>query len=334
MNTLGNLFRLTLSGESHGLGILLTLEGLPPGIALDSVDFATPLARRRAAEKGTTPRKETDPLQFLTGVYKGCTTGAPLSIFVTNNDTHPQDYEQFMDIPRPGHADFVVRSKYFSHSDPRGGGMFSGRLTVALVLAGTLARTLLLKKGISIEAKVDTIGGRKDWEAILQDAIRDGDSLGGTVVCNIEGVHIGLGEPFFYSLESLLSHALFSIPGVRALEFGNGFEGCAMRGSEFNDPLVATDGTTRTNHCGGIVGGLSNGNPIQFTVGFRPAASIAKPQSAFNLRTQTEETLSVKGRHDPCFVLRCPVIVESVAAMVLYDLELMYGSQRLAFECT
>ena len=322
MNTFGHFFRLTLSGESHGKGILLTVDGMPSGLEIDSIDFATQLLRRRKADIGTTPRQEPDRFDFLTGVYRGYSTGAPLSIFIPNEDARSADYEPFLDTPRPGHADFVSQVKYFSHADPRGGGIFSGRLTVALVIAGTIARTLLARSEVTICAEIDEVGGKKEWYSLLQEAIREGDSLGGTIVCTVAGATIGLGEPFFNSLESLLSHALFSIPGVRAVEFGNGFAGCSMRGSEFNDPLIDANGTTRTNHCGGIVGGLSNGNPISFKVGFRPAASIAKTQQAFNLKTQKEQMLHIAGRHDACFVLRCPVIVESVTAIVLYDLAL------------
>ena len=327
MNSFGNLFRVTLSGESHGRGILAILEGIPAGLSLDSIDFATPLARRRRASIGTTSRQEVDAFEFLSGLYNGFTTGAPLSIFVPNVDTRSSDYHSFVDVPRPGHADFVAQCKSFSYSDPRGGGIHSGRLTVALVLAGTIARELLMRMQVSIEAVVEEVGGTSSWDAILQEAIKDGDSLGGVVSCTVRGVGIGYGSPFFDSLESLLSHALFSIPGVRAVAFGNGFLGCAMRGSEFNDALVACDGSTRTNHSGGVVGGVSNGNPIFFRVGFRPAASIAKQQHAYNVKECSEQVLAISGRHDSCFVLRCPVIVESVAALVLYDLVLCRKSE-------
>lgn len=330
MNTFGHFFRLTLSGESHGKGILLTIDGMPSGLEIDSIDFATQLLRRRTADIGTTQRHEPDRFDVLTGVYNGLSTGAPLSIFIPNEDTRSADYEQFLDTPRPGHADFVSQVKYLSHADPRGGGIFSGRLTVALVVAGAIARTLLSRMEVSITANVEEVGGKTDWQSLLQEVLSDGDSLGGTIRCTVQGVSIGLGEPFFNSLESQLSHAIFSIPGVRAIEFGNGFAGCAMRGSEFNDPLIDANGTTRTNHCGGIVGGLSNGNPISFKVGFRPAASIAKTQKAFNLKTQKEQMLHIEGRHDACFVLRCPVIVESVTAIVLYDLALTHMCETTA----
>lgn len=327
MNTFGHFFRLTLSGESHGKGILLTLDGVPAGLEIDSIDFATQLLRRRKADTGTTPRQESDHFDFLTGVYRGYSTGAPLSIFIPNEDARSADYEPFLDTPRPGHADFVSQVKYFSHADSRGGGIFSGRLTVALVIAGTIARTLLARNEVIICAEIDEVGGKKEWYSLLQEAIREGDSLGGTIVCTVTGATIGLGEPFFNSLESLLSHALFSIPGVRAVEFGNGFAGCSMRGSAFNDRLATPDGSTCTNHCGGIVGGLSNGNPIYFRVGFRPTASIAQAQETLDLKTGETRKLQIQGRHDACFVLRCPVIVESVAALVLYDLLLARMSE-------
>ena len=325
MNSFGTLFRITLCGESHGAGILVSIEGLPAGLRFEKIILEKALIRRKATLRGTTARHEPDIFQVLSGVYEGHCTGAPLCLFIPNTDVQSASYAPFSDTPRPGHVDMVAEQKYFGYADMRGSGIFSGRLTVGLVLAGSLAATCLSSHGIQTHAEVTEIGGyAAPFDAVIEDAIAAGDSLGGIISCRIDGVAAGLGSPFFDSVESLLSHGLFSIPGVRGVSFGNGWAGARMRGSTFNDAFEKESekftGRTRTNHSGGIVGGLTNGNPIEFEVAFRPPASIAQPQQTIRKSTGEEVTLQIGGRHDVCFVQRCPVIVESIANIVLYDL--------------
>lgn len=328
MNSFGKVFRITLSGASHGVGVLVTIEGLPAGLQLSSVDFVGALQRRRGGSEGTTQRVEEDELEILSGEYLGCCTGAPLSILIRNREQESRDYEKFRRVPRPGHVDFVVQEKYFGCADLRGGGQFSGRMTVGLVIAGVLARHCLTKLGVRTDAIVESVGGEYEWVKTLQAVLEAGDSLGGVVYSKTTGLAIGLGEPFFDSLESVLSHGLFSIPGVRSIAFGEGMQGCAMRGSVFNDRLVDRSGTTSTNHSAGVVGGLSNGNALEIRVGFRPAASVSREQLAFDLENNAEVSLQIGGRHDSCFVLRCPVIVESMVDIVLLDMLLLRSGER------
>lgn len=327
MNSFGILFRVALCGESHGAGILVSVEGLPAGLDFEKIDWEKTLRRRKAAARGTTARHEPDIFQVLSGVYQGHCTGAPLCLFVPNTDVQSASYATFSETPRPGHVDVVAAEKYFGYADMRGSGVFSGRLTVGLVLAGTLAATCLTELGIHCDAQVTEIGGHAaPFDAVIEEAITAGDSLGGVVSCRVDGVPAGWGAPFFDSVESLLAHGLFAIPGVRGVSFGNGWAGARMRGSEFNDAFQNNDssftGKTRTNHSGGIVGGITNGNPIEFEVAFRPPASIAQPQQSIRKSTGEEVSLTIGGRHDVCFVRRCPVIVESIANIVLYDLYL------------
>lgn len=320
MNTFGRNFRVTLFGESHGPAIGVVIDGLAAGIALCEADFEADLARRRAGAMGTTQRTEEDKPEFLSGLYRGYTTGAPLTIIFRNRNARPEDYTNHT-IPRPGHADWVAAQKYEGYNDPRGGGHFSGRLTLALVAAGVVAKKMV--GNIKIEARISQLGGSNDaseWDAIIQQASSEGDSVGGIVECRAEGVSVGVGEPFFDSLESYISHLLFTIPGVRGVEFGDGFGTAAMRGSEHNDPIVAPDGTTAKNGAGGINGGLSNGNPIVVRVAFKPTSSIARPQQTLNPTTGEIATLSTVGRHDVCIALRGAVVVEAAVAIALADL--------------
>ncbi|MBO5805366.1 MAG: chorismate synthase [Tidjanibacter sp.] len=320
MNTFGRNFRVTLFGESHGPAIGVVIDGLAAGIALCEADFEADLARRRAGAMGTTQRTEEDKPEFLSGLYRGHTTGAPLTIIFRNCNARPEDYTNHT-IPRPGHADWVAAQKYEGYNDPRGGGHFSGRLTLALVAAGVVAKKMV--GNIKIEARISQLGGSNEaseWDAIIQQASSEGDSVGGIVECRAEGVSVGVGEPFFDSLESYISHLLFAIPGVRGVEFGDGFGAAAMRGSEHNDPIVAPDGTTAKNGAGGINGGLSNGNPIVVRVAFKPTSSIARPQQTLNPTTGEIATLSTVGRHDVCIALRGAVVVEAAVAIALADL--------------
>ena len=356
MNTFGNKFRVSIFGESHGERIGVTLDGVLPGIPLGVEDFMEDLSRRKAGALGTTPRLESDLPEIVSGVYDGHTTGAPLTILFRNENTRSEDYEQFRQHPRPGHADFTANLKFGGFNDPRGGGHFSGRLTLGIVAAGVVAKKLLYFA--QFRARLIEVGGIKDasqWPEALRAAQADGDSLGGIVECVVENIPIGLGEPFWNSVESQISHAVFAIPGVRGIEFGDGFAAAAMRGSEHNDPFPEHhchheegeehhcchgeheeghecqchgDGGCHheeggehhccgrhkrpqppvTNHAGGVNGGITNGNPLVFRVAFKPTASIAKA--------------GIPGRHDVCFALRTPVIVEAMAAIVLVDLAL------------
>lgn len=360
MNSFGNRFRVSVFGESHGKVIGVTIDGVLPGMPLDESDFSQDLDRRRAGAPGTTARHEADAPEILSGVFEGHTTGAPLTIIFRNENTRSEDYEQFRRHPRPGHADFTASAKYAGFNDLRGGGAFSGRMTLGIVAAGVIAKKML--HFANIEASLAEVGGLTDpgqWAAALEAAQKEGDSLGGVVSCKVLGLPIGLGEPFWDSVESCISHAVFAIPGVRGIEFGDGFAAARMKGSEHNDPFPEHEcchdkpehqchhdepghqchhdepghqcchggeeehqchheeghhccGHHRhlqpplTNHAGGVNGGITNGNPLLFRVAFKPTASIAKA--------------GIPGRHDCCFALRTPVIVEAMAAIVLVDL--------------
>ena len=347
MNTFGNRFRVSIFGESHGPRIGVTLDGVLPGIPLSEEDFAEDLGRRKAGALGTTSRVEDDFPQIVSGVFDGHTTGAPLTILFRNENTRSEDYEQFRKHPRPGHADFTANLKYGGFNDIRGGGHFSGRLTLGIVAAGVVAKKMM--HFVKFHAALTEVGGLSDasaWPDALKAAAAEGDSLGGVVECRVEGLPIGLGEPFWDSIESYISHAVFAIPGVRGIEFGDGFAASRMKGSEHIDLFPEHEcchgegekchhdepdhecchgkheeggehhccGRHKhiqppvTNHAGGVNGGITNGNPVVFRVAFKPTASIAKA--------------GVPGRHDVCFALRTPVIVEAMAAIALVDLAL------------
>lgn len=322
MNTFGHNFRISLFGESHGKAVGVVMDGIPAGIPLSESDFKEDLARRRGGTLGTTTRVEADTPEILSGIYRGHTTGAPMAILFRNNCQQSDDYSSLITTPRPGHADWVAAQKFGSWNDPRGGGHFSGRLTVALVAAGVVAKKIV---NAPIKAQIVEIGGESDsqkWGEMLQEAISNGDSLGGIIECRAEGVEVGLGEPFFDSLESTIAHLLFAIPAVRGVEFGDGFGAARMRGSEHNDPIVAPDGTTARNGAGGINGGISNGNPIVVRVAVKPTSSIAREQQTINLATGKIEPLCIGGRHDGCIALRAAVIVEAAVAIALADAKL------------
>ena len=320
MNSFGRIFRTTIFGESHSPKIGITIDGVPEGIELEACDFDEDIARRSTASiPGGSARLEKDIPEIVSGLFDGHTTGAPLTIIFSNDDTCPQDYEQFDAVPRPGHADYAAAVKWDWANDPRGGGQFSGRMTLPVVAAGVVAKKVL--EGIGFDAKVVEVGGcgnRQKWPDMVAAAQAEGDSLGGVVQCVVTGLPIGLGEPFWDSVESLISHAVFSIPGVRGIEFGDGFKSAAMKGSEHNDPF-GPEGPLK-NGSGGVNGGLTNGAPLSFKVAFKPTSSISKPQKTFNFKTERMDTLTVGGRHDVCFALRTPVIVEAMAAIVLADL--------------
>lgn len=322
MNTFGRIFRLSIFGESHGECVGITIDGCPAGLDLTAEDFLADLGRRKGGvQKGTTSRTEEDLPIFKSGIFNNKTTGAPLTILFENKNVRSSDYEKLRQVPRPGHADFVARKKYGGFEDYRGSGHFSGRLTVCLVAAGVIAKKLL--PGIKIESSILEIAGETDPEKGLQKAIDAKDSVGGIVECRAAGIPVGLGEPFFDSAESLLSHLVFSIPAVKAVEFGAGFAAAKMMGSQHNDAIENREGKTTTNHAGGVVGGITNGNELVYRIAVKPASSTPKEQFTLNWETGAMEHVSVKGRHDLCIALRVPVILEAVTAIVLADLMML-----------
>ncbi len=322
MNSFGRIFRVTIFGESHGEGVGVVIDGCPAGLPLSLDDFLPDLERRKGGtQKGTTPRQEEDLPIFKSGLFKDKATGAPITILFENKNIRSADYEKQRDFPRPGHADFVANKKFGGNEDYRGSGHFSGRLTVALVAAGVVAKKLLNK--IQVSSSILEIGGEKDLEKGLQKAINAKDSIGGIIECRVSVLPIGLGEPFFDSVESLISHIVFAIPAVRAIEFGTGFAAAKMFGSEHNDAIDNHEGKTRTNHAGGVVGGLTNGNEFVFRIAIKPTSSTPKEQNSLNWETGKAENFSVKGRHDLCIALRVPVILEAVTAIVFADLLLL-----------
>ena len=324
MNSWGDRFRLSIWGESHGQQVGVSIDGVPAGIALSEEDFAADLERRRAGAAGTTPRKESDTPHIVSGIYNGFTTGSPLTIEFLNENTRSGDYRNLTTHPRPSHADWVAQQKWGGYNDPRGGGHVSGRITLGMVAAGVVAKKILGEE-VKFSTDIIEIGGSRDkeqWDAIIRSAQQSQDSVGGVVECRVQGVKAGLGEPFFDSVESLAAHLLFSVPAVKGVEFGAGFEAARMRGSEHNDPIISADGTTATNHAGGIVGGITNGNEIVARVAIKPTASIAQPQQTFNLESGKVEELVIKGRHDVCITLRAAVVAEAALAIALADLKL------------
>ena len=345
MNTFGRKFRVSIFGESHGELIGVVLDGVPAGLELSPEDFTQDILRRKSGAKGTTPRIEADAPKIVSGVFEGHTTGAPLTVVFENTNTKSGDYSLFAAMPRPGHADLTAAFKWDDCQDPRGGGHFSGRLTLPVVAAGVIAKKILHDATMldetpfaGVNAHIVELGGipRKahsaqenaqmpvEWQAAIDEAIKDGDSLGAVVECVVPELDPGYGEPFWDSVESQIAHAVFAIPGVRGIEFGDGFAAAAMKGSEHNDP-IGPDGRPTKNGAGGVNGGITNGAPLTFRVAFKPTSSIRKAQQTFNFATGEMDTLEVPGRHDVCFALRAPVVVEAMTAIVLADLVLLAG---------
>ena len=319
MNTIGHNFRLTTFGESHGAAIGGVIDGCPSQLKLDFDFIDSELLRRKAAQSSTaSQRKETDKIEWLSGLLDGVTLGTPIAFMVRNEDCKPEDYEALKDVYRPSHADYTYEQKY-GIRDWRGGGRASARTTLPIVVAGAIAKQLLKEKGIQIVARVTDMGD-------AEQARREGDTVGGIVECRITGVHAGLGEPMFGKFSAELAHAMFSLPAVKGFEVGDGFALAGMKGSEANDTFINKDGkiTTATNHSGGIQGGISNGNDIVFRVAFKPIPSIAQPQQTVNRAGETCQ-IAIGGRHDVCALPRAVVLVEALAAMVTVDMEMMAG---------
>jgi chorismate synthase len=322
MNSFGRIFKVSIFGESHGESVGIVIDGCPAGLTLAEEDLLPDLERRKGGkQKGTTPRQEADYPFFKSGLFNGKTTGAPIMIFFENNNIRSADYEKQRSFPRPGHADMVAHQKFGGHEDYRGGGHFSARLTTGLVAAGAIAKKLMQQ--VSITSAVTEIGGEADLEKGLQKAIDAKDSVGGIVECRVNGLPVGLGEPFFDSVESQIAHIVFAIPAVKGVEFGSGFAAARMFGSQHNDAIENMEGRTRTNHAGGIVGGISNGNELVFRIAIKPTASTPKEQNSLNWDTGKVENFSIKGRHDLCVALRAPVILEAATALVLVDLMML-----------
>lgn len=321
MNSFGRIFRISIYGESHGASVGILIDGCPAGIPLLREDFEKDLSRRKSGAKGTTSRKEADHPIILSGVFNDFTTGAPINIMFENTNTRSGDYTEFREIPRPGHADFVAEKKYGGFEDYRGGGHFSARLTLGLVAAGVVAKKMI--HPIEISAVLVEAGGNTEIDKAIDEAISINDTIGGIIECTAVNLPVGLGEPYFDSVESLISHMIFSIPATKGIEFGKGFSAARMYGSEHNDWFVDPSGKTLTNHSGGINGGITNGNNLVFRVAIKPTSSTGKNQQTLNFKTGEITDFVVKGRHDTCVALRAPVIVEAVTAIVLADLHLV-----------
>jgi len=355
MNTLGHSLKLTLFGESHGWGVGVVLDGVPPGLALDPLkDIQPDLDRRKPGQSLlTTQRAEADRVEVLSGLTDGHTSGNPLTMVVRNEDKRSTDYDNLRWTPRPGHSDYPAWVKYGGQNDYRGGGQFSGRMTAGLVMAGAVAKKLLAPAGVEVRAHTVQIGDVAarpvSWDempraeahitrcadpeaaermvALVEAARRDQDSIGGIIEGVARGVPVGWGEPFFGSVEAEMAHLMFSIPAVKGVDFGAGFRGVGMRGSQHNDPIEVRGGkvTMATNHAGGILGGITDGMPVVCRVMVKPASSIAREQRTVDLRTMEPATLKVKGRHDPCIVPRAVPVVEACMAFTLADLALLQG---------
>lgn len=315
MNTIGHNFRLTTFGESHGAAIGGVIDGCPPKWKLDFDFIESELLRRKTRQSPTSSqRKETDQIEWLSGLLDGVTLGTPIAFMVRNEDCKPEDYEALKNVYRPSHADFTYEKKY-GIRDWRGGGRASARTTLPIVVAGAIAKQILVSKGVQIISEVISIGD-------MEQARKEGDSVGGIVECRITGVPSGLGEPMFGKFSAELAHAMFCLPAMKGFEIGDGFAMANMKGSEANDTFVNKSGniTTSTNHSGGIQGGISNGNDIVFRVAFKPIPSIALTQQTVNQAGEPCE-IAIEGRHDVCALPRALVLVESLAAIVTLDME-------------
>ena len=321
-NSFGKNFKIDIYGGSHTESLGVIISGVPAGIALTEADFEADLSRRRSGAKGTTPRKEGDVPHIVSGTEAGVTTGETLEVVFYNENTRSGDYDRLKNHPRPSHADLTARHKYGEDFDLRGGGIFSGRMTLLLVAAGVVAKKITKAEYTS---RITELGGCRDnskFDEIVATAHRAGDSVGGVIECTVTGAGRDLGEPFFDSVESVAAHLLFSVPAVKGVEFGSGFAGVALSGSERNDRIIDAEGRTATNHEGGINGGITNGNPIVVRVAIKPTPSIAQPQDTYNFVSQSIEPLTIGGRHDACIVLRASVVIEAVMAIALAELKL------------
>ena len=337
-STFGNRIKVSIFGQSHSKGIGVSLDNIPAGMVLDEEKLGAFLERRAPGrDENMTQRKEEDKPEFLSGFMEDeqgrlVTCGAPISAIIRNNDAKSEDYEELKDIPRPGHADFTAHIKYGGFEDYRSGGHLSGRLTAPLCVAGGIALQVLEQLGIRVSAEIDEIGGQKiesreQADALIEEVKDEGDSLGGIIKCTVSGMYAGVGDPIFDGVENRISQAVFGIPAVKGIEFGAGFAAASMKGSENNDPFMIASGedgarkiVTEGNNHGGILGGLTSGMPVTFRVAFKPTPSIAKPQKSIHYSTGEETELIIRGRNDPCVVVRAVPVVEAAAAIAIYDL--------------
>lgn len=350
----GEVLELSIFGQSHSPAIGMSLSGLPAGFAIDMDELSAFLRRRAPGQNAwSTPRKEADAPEFLSGLVGNVTCGAPLSAIIRNTNTRSQDYQNLIDVPRPGHADCTAQVKFGGFQDVAGGGHFSGRLTAPLCIAGGICKQLLHEKGIEVMARIDAIAGIRDtaefdapvaqkdfpatsdeaaekMKAAIAQARAEEDSVGGVIQCRMLGVPAGLGEPMFGGLENRISQLVFAIPAVKGIEFGLGFEAAKLRGSENNDAYRMENDSvvTETNHCGGILGGISNGMPIVFRAAVKPTPSIGKPQDSVRLSEKQNEVLHIHGRHDPCIVPRAVPCMEAAAAIAIFDALAASGTYR------
>lgn len=323
MNTIGTLFKVSIFGESHGQVVGVLVDGVPAGISLTEEDFYHDIEMRKPKKKGTTPRKEADIPHIMSGVFNGYTTGSAILITFNNENINDNDYSNLVTQPRPGHADYTGHIKYDGFNDYRGGGAFSGRLTLAIVAAGVIAKKIM---PFEFNSRIKSLKGEKDitkFEQIVEEAMKNRNSVGGTIEVTVKNMMQGLGEPYFDSVESRLSHILYSIGAVKGVSFGVGFDGESLYGSEYNDLIIDKEGHTKTNNNGGINGGITNGNDLIVNVFVKPTPSISLPQETFNFKTGKVETLEVKGRHDACIALRAPIVIENAIAIALCDLYLI-----------
>ena len=350
-STYGEHLKLSIFGQSHGAAIGMNLDGIPAGLPVNTEELQTFMERRAPGRNAlSTPRKEDDIPEFLSGIVNGYTCGAPIAAIIRNSNTRSSDYDNLKDCPRPGHADFSAHVKYNGYQDVNGGGHFSGRLTAALCIAGGLCKQWLSLRGIEIAAHISEIGGisdapltlnwtnpdfsmiHKDFPVLNKDAGKqmqeaiyaasaDGDSLGGVIECLATGIPAGIGDPMFGGMESRIAQIIYGIPAVKGLSFGSGFDGSRMRGSENNDDFVITEGCihTVTNHAGGILGGITNGMPLIFHAAIKPTPSIAKEQNSVSISNKKQIKLQISGRHDPCIVPRAVPVIEAAAAIAIYD---------------
>ncbi|MBQ7295082.1 MAG: chorismate synthase [Clostridia bacterium] len=349
-NTFGNNICITLFGESHGEAIGCVLDGIAPGVEVDEEFIASQMEKRKGINSISTPRREADKVRILSGVFEGKTTGTPIALMIENQSQHSKDYSATKDLARPGHADFTAECKYHGFQDYRGGGHFSGRITAPIVAAGAICLKALEAKGIEIGTHIASCGGINDREfndlnkdiillknremptlcekagkdmiALIEKMRGEGDSVGGVLTTAVTGVPAGVGEPWFDTVESVISHALFSVPAIKGIEFGAGFGFAAMKGSEANDPFLISDGRvhTKTNNNGGINGGITNGMPIIFSCAVKPTPSIYKKQQTVDFKKRENAEIEIKGRHDPAIIHRARVVVDSVTAIALCDL--------------
>jgi len=356
-STYGDILKLSIFGESHGPAIGMTLDGVPAGLPVDLEELQAFLNRRAPGQKAhSTTRRESDTPEFLSGLLNGFTTGAPIAAIIRNNNQRSADYDTQKDIPRPGHADFTAQMKYHGYQDVAGGGHFSGRLTAPLCIAGGLCKQWLAQRNIHIGAHISVIAGvaddpvyldwcnpdlsaiEKDFPVLNPDAgakmreqieiaRKDGDSVGGIIECVVTGLPAGIGDPMFGGMESRIAQIVYGIPAVKGLDFGSGFSGSYLRGSQNNDAYSIQDGAIKacSNNAGGILGGITNGMPLVFQTAIKPTPSIAKLQRSVSFSRMTEQDLEITGRHDPCIVPRAVPVIEAAAAIAIFDAMLVSG---------